>query len=504
MASAETDIEGAEHGFAYGIETEGSLATRAAHGVAWTAGARMAIQVVQFGASLVLARLLLPSQYGLAAVAWTVTSFAFLFNDLGLSSWLVQTQKITGRDASTAFWINAAAGIGLTLLLLALANPLASLFGHPGLAPLLRIASIAFTISLTAVPNALLERRMQFRKIAAVDIAAQTTGFSISVLSAILGAGAASLVIGPLAATAIASLASFILARWLPTARPSRVSARKLLGYGGHLTGFTILAFWALNLDNLLIGRFVGTASLGFYNRAYMLMLMPMQQVSGALGRVLLPVLSSVREDEQRFRRVVLRICRTNSVLLCPVLIGLASVSHNFILVAFGHRWLGTAPLLAILCLSGPPQVFASIAGLVCQAAGKARLLSTWGNLSNISLIAAIVAGLPWGAKGVCIAFTLRAYLIFPIAVMPAKLSTGIGVRRLALTSVPAFTASAIMAGCVLLVGSLAGGPLGPLPTLLLQILTGAVVYLAAMLVLDRPGLMDVRTFVRTRRMGAA
>jgi O-antigen/teichoic acid export membrane protein len=499
MSSIETHIPEPEAAFAYGAETEAPLAARTAQGVAWVAGARLTIQAVQFGASLVLARLLLPSQYGLAAIAWTVTSFAFLFNDLGLSSWLVQTPKITARDASTAFWINALAGVSLTVLILALSEPLAALFGHPDLAPLLRIASIAFTISLTAVPNALLERRLQFGKIAFVDIGAQTVGFSLSVVCALLGAGAASLVIGPLAATGIATLASFLYARWLPTARPSRESARKLFGFGSHLTVFGIVAFWALNIDNLLIGRFVGPTQLGFYNRAYMLMLLPMQQVGGALNRVLLPVLSAVREDRERMRRAVIRVCRSNAVILCPLLIGLACVAHNFVLVLFGHRWLGAVPLLAILALSGPPQVAAGISGLVCQAAGQPRLLTTWGNLANLTTIVAIVAGLPWGAEGVCIAFTVRAYLIFPVAAMPAKKAIDIGFGDLIRASLWPFVASGAMAVCVLVAGALLGPVLGPAPTLVLQILIGAGAYLPLMLALDRPALLDVHTFVRRR-----
>ncbi|HWE11729.1 MAG TPA: lipopolysaccharide biosynthesis protein [Solirubrobacteraceae bacterium] len=504
MASADTQLPEAEPGFAYGADTDAPLAERAARGVAWVAGARLAIQVAQFGASLVLARLLLPSQYGLAAIAWTVTSFAFLFNDLGLSAWLVQTPRIDARDASTAFYINLLAGLTLTVLLLVLSGPLAALFGHRSLAPLLRIASISFTISVTAVPNALLERRLQFGKVSLVDMASSVVGFSVTVVCAARGVGAASLVIGPVAGTAIASLGSLFYARWIPSARPSRSSARKLLGFGGHLTGFNFIAFWALNLDNLVIGRFVGATQLGFYNRAYMLMLMPVQQVSGALGRVLLPVLSAVREDPERMRRAILRVCRTNSVLLCPVLIGLAAVSHNFILVAFGHRWLGTAPLLAILCLSGPPQVAAGVSGLVAQAAGRPRLLTTWGNLSSLSLIVAIVAGLPWGAEGVCIAYTARAYLIFPVAIMPTKLSVGIGTADIVRASGPAFYASILMAGYVLIIGMLLRGRLAPLPILLLQILVGAAAYIAKMWLIDQPALLDVRTFVRNRRAAAA
>jgi PST family polysaccharide transporter len=140
----------------------------------------------------------------------------------------------------------------------------------------------------------------------------------------------------------------------------------------------------------------------------------------------------------------------------------------------------------------------------VCQAAGQARLLTTWGNLSSISLIVAIVAGLPWGAEGVCIAYTVRAYLIFPVAIMPTKLSVGIGTSDIVRASAPAFYASILMAGYVLIIGILLRGRIGPLPILLLQIVVGAAMYIAKMWLIDLPALLDVKTFVRSRRAAAA
>ena len=116
------------------------------------------------------------------------------------------------------------------------------------------------------------------------------------------------------------------------------------MGFSGHLTGFNVLAYWARNADNLLLGRFAGTTELGLYNRAYMLMLLPLTQVGGVLGRVLLPLFSNMQDDHARLRQAMIRVAGTTSLLVFPVLLGLAAIAHNFVLVAFGPAWRGAIP----------------------------------------------------------------------------------------------------------------------------------------------------------------
>ncbi len=490
-----------EQHFAHNLEASGPLAARAAQGVAWVAGARLGSQVVQFLASLVLARLIDPSAYGLVAIVWTFTGFAFLFSDLGLGSSLVQSPRITEGETSTAFYINAVAGLVLTGIVVLLRVPLANLFGQPRLAGLLALASVGFTIAISTVPTALLERQMKFGLVAAIDIGSSTLGFLISIACAVAGLGAYSLVIGPLAATGMTSIASLVAARWLPRARFSRASARRLFSFGGHLTGFNLINYWSRNADNLLLGRFAGPTELGFYNRAYMLMLMPINQVNGVLGRVLLPVFSSLQDDRERLRRGVLRVCRTSGVLVFPILFGLAGCAHNFVLVAFGPRWSGVVTLLTILAISGAPQVVAATSGLVCQAVGQTKLLSTWGNLSSISVVAAILIGLPWGAEGVAIAYAVRAYLLLPLAFVPMRRAADIGTAPMLRAAALPFYAAVLMAGCVWSLGTILDHVIPMGVCLVLQVLVGAVVYAGVLVLVDPSTLTDVKSVVRRRQV---
>jgi O-antigen/teichoic acid export membrane protein len=393
--------------------------------------------------------------------------------------------------------------VALTLSVVVLRHPLANLFGQPQVASLLVLASLAFTLSLNVVPFAILERRMQFGKVALIDVGASTVGLSVSIVCAALGVGAASLVIGPLSTTILTSVAALAAARWVPKAGPSWSCARRLMGFSGHLTGFNILAYWGRNADNLLLGRFAGTTELGLYNRAYTLMLLPLTQVGGVLGRVLLPLFSSMQNDRARLRQAMVRVAGTTSLLVFPVLLGLAATAHNFVLVAFGPAWRGAIPLIVILAIAGMPQVFGILSAQVCQAVGEPRLLSTWGTVWNLTAIAAILAGLHWGAEGVAIALAIRGWAVIPIEMMPARKTIGVGTIELARAAARPLAAGVTMAIIVAVLGAELDRIIPLAAALALQVILGGLIYIALVAATDRTAFDDALVLVRQRRLRA-
>jgi O-antigen/teichoic acid export membrane protein len=482
-------------------DASSSLSNDAARGFALIVGGRLTGQAFQFAASIVLARLLVPSAYGLVAIVWTFTGFANLFNDLGLTAGLVQLARMTERDASTAFTINGLLGVLLTAITFFLRHPFAELFGQPRLAPLLAVSSLTFLLSITPVPFAVLERQMRFGTAAAIDIGSTVTGLMVSVGCAVEGVGAMSLVIGPLTATVIASIAGLACARWVPKVWPSRNSARMLMKFGGHLTGYTFVGFWGRNADNLLLGRFAGPLQLGLYNRAYQLMLLPLNQVGSVLGRVLLPLFSSMQDDLPRLRVAMVRVLRGTATFVFPTLLGLAAVAHDFVLTAYGERWHGAIVLIVILAISAMPAVFGIASAQVAVATGNPRLLSTWGILYGLSAIGAIVAGLPWKAEGVAIGLAVRGILMAPLEMIPAKRSIGIGIRSLIQATVRPFLAATLMAIVVAALGRVLDGPLPIGLALLAQLIVAPVLYVGLILSIDRSALSDALILVRRRQV---
>jgi O-antigen/teichoic acid export membrane protein len=496
--------ETAGESIADGVDASSPLAAHAARGFASVVSGRLLSQALQFVASIVLARLLVPSAYGLVAITWTLTGFAALFSDLGLGAALVQSPRMTERDAATAFAINALSGVAMTLVVVVLRHPLASLLGQPRVANLLALASLSFTLALNVVPFAILERQLRFSTVAAIDVIATTVGLAVSIVCAASGVGAASLIIGPLSTAVISSVSGLAAARWIPRARPSWSCARRLMGFSSHLTGFNVLGYWARNADNLLLGRFAGTAELGLYNRAYMLMLLPLSQVGGVLGRVLLPLFSNMQDDHARLRRAMIRMAGTTSLLVFPVLLGLAAVAHNFVLAAFGPHWRGAIPLIVILAIAGMPQVFGILSAQVCQAVGQTRLLSTWGAVWNLSALLAIVAGLHWGAVGVATALAIRGWLVIPIEMMPARKTIGVGGLEVLRAGARPLVASVTMAAVVAVVGVLLDEVLPIQVTLVVQVLLGVGLYVGLLARIDRSAFDDALILVRQRRLRAA
>jgi PST family polysaccharide transporter len=493
--------EAAAQPIAERIDARSPLAGHAARGFASIVSGRLVSQAAQFLASIVLARLLLPSAYGLVAITYTLTGFASLFSDLGLGAALVQSPRISERDASTAFMINALTGVAMTLLVLLLRHPLASLLGQPRVAPLLALASLSFTLSFTVVPFAILERQMKFGRVAAIDVVASTVGLAVSIGCAASGVGAASLVIGPLATAALSSVGGLACARWIPKAWPRWSSARWLMGFSTHLTGFNVLGYWARNADNLLLGRFAGATELGLYNRAYMLMLMPLSQVGGVLGRVLLPLFSNMQDDHPRLRRAMIRLAGTTSLIVFPVLLGMAATAHNFVLVAFGPHWRGAIPLIVILSISGMPQVFGILSAQVCQAVGQPRLLSTWGAAWNLTALTAIVAGLHWGAEGVATALAIRGWLSIPLEMMPARKTIGVGAWDVVRAGGRPLAAAVTMAIVVATLGALLDQVMPMAVSLVLQVLLGVGIYIGLVAWSDRTAFADVLILARQRRL---
>ena len=499
---APTDVR--DRDVAERVSTGSSLSGHAARGFAWTVGARLVAQVAQFASSVVLARLLAPSAYGLVTITWTFTAFAALFNDLGLTAALVQSRRMTERDASTAFAINLLAGVVLCGATLGLRVPLADLFHQPKLAGLLALGSLSFLLSLTVVPFAILERTMRFRTVAAIDVGSAVAGLGVSIACAAEGLGAASLVIGPVATTFLSTVAALLCARWVPRVLPSRASARQLFSFGGHLTSYNVIGFWSRNADNLLLGRFGGATELGLYNRAFTLMLLPLQQVGGVLGRVLLPLFASMKDDPERLRAAMTRLCAATAVLVFPTLLGLVAISHNFVLALYGPRWSGSIPLIMILAISGMPQIFGIASAQVCQAVGETRLLSTWGTVFSLSAVVAIVAGLPWGAEGVAIGLAIRGWVTIPLEMIPAKRTIGIGTRELIGATRLPLLAAVVMELVVAGVGVLLDRYVPVGVALAVQIPVGGVVFVGLLFALDRGAFSDTLILVRERRLSGA
>ena len=401
------------------LETVGSLSSRVRRGMAWTATYRALSQVISTGSQVVLARLLLPSDYGLVALTGVFLAFAAMLTQLGLAAAVVQARHVTERLLATAFWLNVLSGIVVTLTMIAVAPLVADFYGDERVTNLLRLSALSFTLSAAAVHSALLQRTLAFKTLGGLETLGAIIGLGATIVLAWRGFGAYALVLGPLLQTTLMTGVFWWKVRWLPRTFMHRSELAQLWRFGGGLTGANMLNFFSRNADTVLLGRFAGAADLGLYSRSYTLMMAPLTQVTGVITRVLLPAFAEMQTDLPRLRRAWLMTIRASMALGLPVSLGVAVSAPALVEILYGQRWLGMVTVLTLLSASVPPQLIGRNLGPVYQAMGRTGLqfkVTIWTTLGTLS---AILIGLPWGITGVAAALLIKSWIAFPVPLVP-------------------------------------------------------------------------------------
>ena len=254
--------------------SEGSLRSKVISGVAWSSLASFIGQLTRIVTGILLARLLTPAEYGLAGMALLSTAFVLIFSDLSMGAALVQRPKVTEKDLSTVFWTSVMVGSALTIGGVAAAGPIANFFHQPDVKPLFEVISLSFIfIGLQTTQAAIFQREMKFRLIAMrVSLSTIIAGI-VGVVCAFMGLGAWALIIQGLAGTIFATAFLWAASPWRPRFMFSITSLRDLGGFGLNVLGSHLIGYAHRNADNLLIGRYLGSAALGAYSVAYNIML---------------------------------------------------------------------------------------------------------------------------------------------------------------------------------------------------------------------------------------
>jgi PST family polysaccharide transporter len=397
-----------------------SLKKQAASGVKWSALSQIGRQAMQFATTTVLARLLLPSDFGLVGMATIVLGFINLFSDLGTSAAVIQRKNTSDSLLQSIFWINIGFGFLGTAILFVCSPLIASFYQEPRVIPVLRVLSLTFFISgFSILQKALLERDLAFNTLAKVELSAVVSGSVVGIGSALLGFGVWSLVYQSLAVVIATTLSLWVATRWKPQLTFCGSELREVSNYSLNLTGFNIYNYFSRNADYLLIGRFLGTQDLGYYTLAYRLMIFPLLNISLMLSRVMFPVFSQFQDDNAKFSRVYLKVVGAIALITFPMMIALWAVAEPFIVTLFGSQWRPVILLLMILAPVGMGQSIGTTVGQIYQAKGRTDWLFRWGVVAGLVFMIAFVIGLHWGivgvATGYAIAYTILQYPSFAI-----------------------------------------------------------------------------------------
>ncbi|HEU5012553.1 MAG TPA: lipopolysaccharide biosynthesis protein [Roseiflexaceae bacterium] len=376
-------------------------------------------QVLAIGETVVLSRLLLPEQSGLVNMVIVVTGFITLFNDLGLSSATIQREELDHDKVNTLFWINVAMGIVLALITAGLAPVIAWFYGEPRLIPLTLVIALGFVFGgLTVQHRALLKRQLRISSMVKIDLIETVIGILTGIIVALLlpqDQRHWAIVASFMVQMPVDIIGLWIMCRWRPS-RPAIASGiRSMLMFGGNLTGFQIINYLSRNVDNLLIGKFYGATSVGLYNKAYGLLLLPLRRVNTPISAVAVPALSRLVDEPNRYRHAYKRISSITCILTMPLVACMMMESDWLIPFMFGRQWSAASPMFTLLCISGMVEPFTYTAGWLFVSQGRGREQFHWGLFGTTLTIVGIVAGLPWGPIGVASGYSIAGIIRTPL-----------------------------------------------------------------------------------------
>jgi len=448
-----TEPAGAEEKAPAGLGSGQGLGPRAARGAAVTLGAQGGRMVVQLASVVVLARLLTPHDYGLIAMVVAIIGVGELLRDFGLSSAAIQAPELTVSQRDNLFWINAGIGVVLAVAVYLGAGVLELVYRQAALVPIAHALCLTFLINgLATQYRADLVRRLKFAKLALADILAPTIALALAIAAALLGWGYWALVVQQLTQAVVLLVVVAVSAGWLPRAPHRHTKLGPLLRFGSNLMATQLVGYISNNVDSVVIGVRFGAVSLGFYTRAFQLLMTPLNQVRIPLTTVALPVLSRISGDLRRFGDYIVQGQLALGYTLVAVL-GLAvGAAEPITEILLGHKWISVAPLLALLAAAGIFQTLAFVGYWVYVSRGLTSQLLRYTLLSSAIKVICIVAGSQWGVVGVAAGYALAPALSWPISfwwlsrhtVLPLRrLYAGAG-RILALTSIAALAAGAV------------------------------------------------------------
>jgi PST family polysaccharide transporter len=369
--------------------------------------------LIQLVSQAIMARILAPADYGLVAMAMPLIAFAMLFRDIGLSQATVQREQLDNEQSNSLFWINVAFSLALAAAAMAAAPLAHTLYSDARVAlVVISLTPLLVMAGASAQHTALMNRHLRFASLAGIDLASTLAGAAVGIAAALAGCGYWSLIYMQLANSAVTLIATWAVSPWRPSRPKVTKSAIPLLKFGRNVTGFNLVNYFARNLDNILIGATYGAAKLAYYDRAYKLMTMPLGQVSAPFAKVAVPLLSRLQNSPEPYRQAYLKTLSAILLLTFPIgILGFAA-GPRIILLVLGPAWGEAASIFQWLALGTLAAPIGASTGWLFLSQNRTREMFLTGVASSAIFIASFLIGLPWGPRGVAIAYVVFGYVL--------------------------------------------------------------------------------------------
>ena len=353
------------------------------NGVFWSAVEKYSGLIVSIIVSMVMARLLSPSEYGVVAIATVIIHFIQMFCTMGIGPAVIQRKDLSNEDLNVIFTFSLIIGCVLSIILFFSSWPLSLFYGNSLLIPVFQILSIqVFFSAANMVPNALMSKNKQFKDIARRTLTLQILSGGIGIYAAWNGAGVFALLVSPV----LSAVGIFFWNRYYYKVKIARnfyiEPLKRIFSYSIYQFLFEFFNFFSRNMDKLIIGKYMDSSALAYYEKSYRLMQMPLQNVTAVVNPVIQPIFSSFQDDMLEISRKYNKIISFIASISFPISVTLYFCGEESILVMYGSQWSSAIPVFKILALSIPTQMILSTSGGIWQSANATKLMF-WTGMCN-------------------------------------------------------------------------------------------------------------------------
>jgi PST family polysaccharide transporter len=478
----------------YKPQITSSLQSTAAKGLAWVGIAQLVTQFLGLLTTIVLARLLQPAEFGLVAMANVVIGFVSVINGLGLGAAIIQKSELEDKHLNSVFIANILLGAALFLVLLTTSPIIAWFYDKPDVQPIIWV--LAFTLLIgggSATQNVLLTKKMRYNTIAKITLVGTVSQAIVSILLALAQFGSWALVIGQLIKTLILSIGFWLFTDWRPRLEFDRQAFSEMISFGLNTLGSQLTGYASTNIDNLIVGKYLGATALGYYSLAFRWSALPRQKLLGSVNEVMFPAFSMIQNDDTRLRSGYIRLLSYISFITFPLCIGIMIIAPRLVPLIYTDKWAPAVLPLQILSLGAIITTIGSPMGLIFNAKGRADLDFKIKIVSTLLLIFLIFMGLRFGLVGVAVGVSLKSFLI--IWILGAKVNDLIDLKLSTYLTAfaPATAASLLMAGVLFFLQIFLDGftSLNSFNYILIVITVGITVYIGAIKLLNPPQWSD-------------
>ncbi len=415
----------------------------------WTALQKYSTMFMSFVTGIILARLLTPYDYGCIGMLSIFMVLADSFIDGGFGSALIQKKRPTQTDYSTIFYWNLGVAVVMYIILFSFAPLISRFYKTPILCNVLRVQGVVlFTHALNLIQRNQLQKKLNFKILAIVNILCTLTTMTIGIVMAYMGFGVWTLVIQNVSGSVFISLFFWFYVKWRPSLVFSWSSFKELFGFGFYMFLTHLVNNFAGKVQGLLIGRVYTPVTMGYYSKAESTEQLASTSVSGIMTQVTYPLYAEVQDDKNVLSNMIKRMTMTLAYITFPLMFVLMLCAKPVFVLLYSDRWLQSVPYFQILCFAGLANCLQSVNLQAISAIGKSRTMLIWTLIKRFVGIGSMVIGLfIWGMKGLLIGVIINSWFSYFVNICLVSRHVGYRKGRQLLDLLPIAIASLVAAG---------------------------------------------------------